>query len=206
MLKWVVTCDQPFSAPQQEAFVELIHTLNPEAHSYTDKTIKADELADYLSKFDELKSVIAQIPGKISITMDAWTSKNSLSFLAIRGHWLDDEWKYQSKLLDFAYVDGEHTGYKQSVILEECLRRLAIPFSNIIAITLDNASNNDTLFDWLADHGILPATHRIRCMPHILNLAVQDILKLLKVPDNYDFDPDFDVDANLDDEVSLSTD
>ncbi|KAJ6642918.1 putative AC transposase, partial [Pseudolycoriella hygida] len=76
LLKWIVACDQPFTAPQEEAFVELIRTLNPDAHIYSDKTIKKDELTEYLTKFDELKEEIAKVPGKISITMDSWTSKN----------------------------------------------------------------------------------------------------------------------------------
>ncbi|KAJ6639606.1 putative AC transposase, partial [Pseudolycoriella hygida] len=189
--KWIVACDQPFTAPQEEAFVELIRTLNPDAHIYSDKTIKKDELTEYLTKFDELKEEIAKVPGKISITMDSWTSKNWIPFLAIRGHWIDDDWNYKSKLLDFAYIEGNHSGEKHSQIFIKCVKRLKLPFSKILAITLDNASNNDTLFKWLIEHGLSPERNQVRCMPHIINLAAQDILKSLNVPateDNADLE------------------
>lgn len=191
-----MTCDQPFTAAQEEAFVEMVASLNPDAHLYSDKTIKSDELAEYVTKFDELKVVVSKIPGKISITIDGWTSKNQIAFLAIRGHWLDDDWRYQSKLLDFSNIDGEHSGYKHSLIFTECLTRLEIPFSKILAITLDNASNNDTFFDWLEDHGISAVTNQMRCMAHIINLAVQDILVTLEVPEE-DNDEDLEVEVRI---------
>lgn len=124
--------------------------------------------------------------GKISITLDGWTSKNSLPFLAIRGHWLDEEWNLRSKLLDFAYVEGSHNGQNHSVILSECLDFLEIPFTKISAITCDNAGSNDTLFEWLDDYGISAVTSQVRCLAHVLNLAVQDVLASLKVPSQFD--------------------
>ncbi len=42
LLKLVVMCYQPFSAPKDEAFVELVKKLNPLAHIVSDKTIRAD--------------------------------------------------------------------------------------------------------------------------------------------------------------------
>lgn len=198
LMKWVATCDQAYTAPQQDAFIELVKSLNPDARIMSDKTIKADELAEFLKKFDELKRTIAAVPGKISITMDGWTSKNSFPFLAIRGHWLDSEWKYHSKLLDFAYIEGQHTGEKQSAILVDVLERLGIAFGKILAITLDNAANNNTLFDFLEEYGITATSNQVRCMAHIINLSVQDILATLKVPASYN---DIDPDDNLDDEV-----
>lgn len=186
-MRWVIECNQPFTEPQQKASVALIRTLNPDATVVSDKTIKADLMAEFESKIKELITEIATVPGKISITMDACTSKNSLAFLAIRGHWLDQEWKYQSKMLDFAYIEGDHTGFNLSKIFVDCLARLEIPFTKILAVTLDNATNNDTFFTWLERHGITAVNNRMRCMAHILNLSVQDILKSLKVPYDADF-------------------
>lgn len=62
-MKWMVTCDQPYTAASEAAFVELVDSLNPDAYIVSDKTIKADELTEYLKKFDELKQLIAHIPG-----------------------------------------------------------------------------------------------------------------------------------------------
>ncbi|KAJ6639118.1 Zinc finger BED domain-containing protein RICESLEEPER 2, partial [Pseudolycoriella hygida] len=186
LMRWVIECNQPFTEPQQAAFVALVRTLNPEAKVVSDVKVKSDVMAAYKDKLEELKREVANVPGKISITLDAWTSKNALAFLAIRGHWLDDKWVYRTKLLDFAYIDGEHTGFNLSEIFGECLSRLELPYSKILAITLDNASNNDTFFDWLQEHGLTAHKNRMRCMAHIINLCVQDILRSIKVPYNAD--------------------
>lgn len=61
----------------------MIDTLK--AHLISDKTVRADITADRNQvKLEELKTKMSSIPGKISTTMDGWTSKNILSFLAIR--------------------------------------------------------------------------------------------------------------------------
>lgn len=140
------------------------------------------------------------MPGKISITLDGWTSKHGLPFLAIRGHWIDEQCELKSKLLDFAYVDGSHDGQNHSVILAECLRNLNVPFTKILAITGDNAGSNDTLFDWLDVYGISAVTSQVRCLAHVINLAAQDMLAGLKVP--LDYDPEYD--QHLENEASFN--
>lgn len=160
-------------------------------------------MAEFAHKINELKTEIANVPGKISITLDAWTSKNSLAFLAIRGHWLDQNWNYHSKLLDFAHIEGDHKGFSLSGIFTDCLTRLEIPFTKILAVTLDNATNNDTFFFWLEQHGINAVDNRMRCMAHIINLSVQDIMSALKVPYDADFHEYEEYEDELENEVGL---
>ncbi|KAJ6639913.1 Zinc finger BED domain-containing protein RICESLEEPER 2 [Pseudolycoriella hygida] len=178
------------NAPKDQAFVDLVKCLNPLARIVCDKTIRADLMVEYERKVEELKTELAAVPGKISITLDGWTSKHGLPFLAIRGHWVDEQWQLKSKLLDFAYIEGNHDGRNHSIIRSECLRRLNVRFSEILGITADNASSNDKLFDWLDSCGVSAVTSQVRCLAHVINLAVQDMLAALKVPS--DCDPEYD--------------
>lgn len=56
----------------------------------------------------------------------------------------------------------------------------------MLAISTDNASNNDTMFQNFAnicareDVNFDPPNQRVRCLGHIINLAVQNTLKDLK--------------------------
>lgn len=155
-------------------------------------------------KMNELKTEIANVSGKISVTLDAWTSTNSLAFLAIRVHWMVQNWNYQSKLIDFAHIEGDHTGFSLSRIFTDCLTRLEIPFTKILAVTLDNATNNDTFSLWLEEHGINAVDHRMGCMAHIINLSVQDIMSSLKVPYDANFHEYEEYEDELENEVSLA--
>ncbi len=209
MLKWIVVCDQPYTEPQQQSFIDMIKTLNPEAQTISDKTVHADLMTTFEIKFMQMKNEVNAVPGKISITLDLWTSKNFLSFMAIRGHWLDDDWTYQTKLLDFLYVPDDHSGENLSKILDECLSRYGIPYSKILGITLDNAPSNNTLFEFLMamTDDLSEDTCHIRCLAHIINLVAQDILALLKVPeqktDEFDYEnedlDDIDLNEPIDD-------
>lgn len=114
--------------------------------------------------------------------------------MAIRAHWISADWVYQTVLLDFSYIDGSHGGGDFCDIFLKCLKRFDIPLSKVLAVTMDNVTSNDTFVDCLRIHGIKfginlsAAENRVRCMAHIINLGVQDILESLKIPLNYDFD------------------
>jgi len=67
-----------------------------------------------------------------------------------------------------------HTSVYLAGRVLECLRTYGIQ-NQILGITLDNASNNNTLVNELADllHGYQGSLTRIRCFAHILNLVVK---------------------------------
>lgn len=188
LLKWVVVSSQPFSVVEEEAFVELIRLLNPTAELISDKTMRADVMAAYYDQIEEIKSQLKEVPGKISITLDCWSSKNILSFLVIRAHWISSEWELKSQLLDFSPIECDHDGENLCRIFLECISRFNIPLSKILAYTMDNATNNDTFISALKNHGIeigvnvSAEENQVRCLAHIFNLAVQDMLKVLNVP------------------------
>lgn len=130
---------------------------------------------------------LKKVPGKISFT-DAWTSKNVLPFMAIRAHWISSDWAYETVLLDFSHIDGKHDGKNFRSMFVQCLERFQIPLSKMLALTMDNVSSNDTFMEFLRLHGIelgvkiTAEENRVRCILHILNLVVQDILQFLKIP------------------------
>lgn len=186
--------NQPFSEVQVDSFLEMIHTLNPDAVTVCKETVKRDIMKKFDELAQEIKLKLSKSPGKFSFTLDAWTSKNVLPFLAIRAHWINADWEYETVLLDFCHIQGKHDGSNFSNIFLGCLQRYEIPLSKVLGVTIDNASANDTFMSCLEVHGIKVGTHissvenRVRCMPHILNLCVQDVLETLKVPLNSEVD------------------
>lgn len=107
------------------------------------------------------------------------TRKNT-PFMA--GHWLTSEFTYETVLLD-----GSHSVRSLCNHFIKCLEFFDIPLSKVLAVTADNVSPNDALMVALEAYGIekgvsfSPDDYQVRCMAHILNLAVQDILSTLKI-------------------------
>ncbi|CAG8584946.1 9092_t:CDS:2, partial [Gigaspora rosea] len=96
-----------------------------------------------------------------------WTSPNNKSFVAVTAHYINDNWVLQELIIDFGLMTGKHDG--------------------LLAVTLDNASNNNAFvqelemklseelsIEWDSER------LRFRCFNHILNLAVQAALDCIK--------------------------
>ena len=54
---------------------------------------------------DRLESV-----DRLAITLDFWTSDNQISFIGLRVHWVDTEWKMSECVLGLRQLEGSHTG------------------------------------------------------------------------------------------------
>jgi hypothetical protein len=128
---------------------------------------------------------------KISIALDAWSANNHLSFLAIKGYYISNNWKLQDRLLDFIPVRGRHTGTSMAVEVLQVLTNTNTK-RRLLATTCDNAGNNGTLttnpqsklqeehINWVAKENTVP------CLAHIINLVVQDIIQHLKLTASHD--------------------
>lgn len=66
------------------------------------------------------------VSGRISFTLDAWTSRNMISFLGITCHWIDDNWALHETLVDFVRLSGAHSGDNLCEAFERSCRELAI--------------------------------------------------------------------------------
>jgi hypothetical protein len=57
---------------------------------------------------------------RVSLTTDTWTSKNSLNYMCVTAHFIDNEWKLQKAIIGFFLVKG-HRGEDIGKSLENCL-------------------------------------------------------------------------------------
>lgn len=132
------------------------------------------------------QQILRQLPPsrKISLALDCWTSPNHLAFLAILGYFITDDWEYKEVLLAFHPLRGKHTGKTLARLVSQTLQEYNIS-SQLLAITADNAANNDRLRKELSKDlnrkGITwnPDAGTIRCMAHIIQLSVTKFLGVL---------------------------
>jgi len=148
-------------------------------------------------------------PGKIPIASDAWTSTNQLSFLALTASWITEDWELVISLIDFILLKGVHSGANMAGMTYKTLEefdmkhkvsyRLTAGGSSghcnahqvtiqYITNTGDNASNvgtfNHAVVDMLQENDarweLNADTSTIRCLSHIIHLAVLELLVGLK--------------------------
>lgn len=130
--------------------------------------------------------------GRLSLTTDSWSAINGAQHAAITVHQINNEWVYQHCVLDIIHLkEPIHLGE----YLAEQLQAITDDFgitNGVFTITQDNASNNTVMlaeFEIGACTGIASIQQPwsfivkegdVRCMAHIINLAVQAALTMLK--------------------------
>lgn len=136
-----------------------------------------------------MQTVVMQIlqnnSSKISFTIDGWTSVANKSYYGITGHFIDNQWNIQSLVIDFVPSNGFHSGRDIAKLFYETLKQHGL-LEKLQGITLDNASAN-TVF--LAELAPLMAADNLpfssvnqhfRCFAHVINLAVNDMLRVVQ--------------------------
>ncbi|KAJ6093619.1 hypothetical protein N7486_008908 [Penicillium sp. IBT 16267x] len=87
----------------------------------------------------ELRFLMASA-SSIALSLDGWTSQNSLPMLAINAHWMSPAVQQHRACIEFVEIKGNHSGEKLANIVAMVLERFHIS-NKVMTITADNASN-----------------------------------------------------------------
>ena len=184
LLTLIVVRNLPFAIVEWPEFHTLCQALNSQsegvittAHSTITNKLKGC----WTNHKDVVRRDLQSAISNIHISLDIWTSPNHHLLLAICAHYTTHLLKRQKALLALCTVAG-HSGQNQFNVLLPVLQDYGV-IRKLGAIVADNASPNNTLCEIIEDHMLLEearewrAKHwRIRCIGHIINLAVQAFL------------------------------
>ena len=115
------------------------------------------------------------------MTTDTWTSIQNLNYMVVTKHFIDGDWTYQKKILNFFPI-ANHKGDTIGRVVKSYLLKWGI--DQLFTITMDNANSNDVAIDYVKkktnerNSSILGGEFmHMRCCAYILNLIVQSGLK-----------------------------
>jgi hypothetical protein len=126
LIQWIVLSQQPFTIIEEPSFHSFVKVLHPTTKLPTANTVKKYIMDFYTIEIQRVKEILQSVPGKISFTIDIWTSPSMKSFLAITAHFINVEWELQSIILDFIQIWGSHTGENIKKIFVTCLESYGI--------------------------------------------------------------------------------
>ena len=131
----------------------------------------------------------------IAITIDFWSDKKFVSYLVLTGHFLSEDFKSNSTILQFSSFDQRHFSDLIGQEIEKQLVDLNI-FDKISTITSDNTPNMIGLFQHLSRD-----IKHIPCMAHMLHLVICNGLGIWEeTNDNDDLNQTTDKSINNTDE------
>ncbi|KAJ5082681.1 hypothetical protein N7532_011724 [Penicillium argentinense] len=188
LLRWVVSSKQPFTVIESPDFQQLFKDIPGVSLPFSSRhTLRQRLLEDFDQQRANLKEELAATCKTIALSLDVWTSKNHLPILGVIGHWLTEEFDYRERVLEFTELHGPHSGENLATAIETLLIELNLEHK-LLSITGDNARNNERmvlqLFEKLQQSGantlFCGLGSYVRCLAHIINLIVKDILSALK--------------------------
>ena len=182
----IIAHDLPFSIVEWRVSRKCHKFLNKDCRSISRRTTKCDVMKKYEIEKEKLKQQLGQIPSRVCLTFDCSTACTNIGYISLIAHYVDKDWKLKSKILSFTHMQPPHTGHDLALKVLEFLKDWGIE-KKIFSITLDNASSNDNMQNMLKEHLCLSNSlllngefFHIRCSAHILNLIVQDGLKVAR--------------------------
>lgn len=97
----------------------------------------------YEEKKQILKEKMSKSCQRICITTDMWTFVQTLVYLSLTVHFIDDEWKLHKKIINFCMIPSLHTGENIANVIVKQL--MDSNMDRLCTITLDNSSTNDVV-------------------------------------------------------------
>ncbi|KAF4613306.1 hypothetical protein D9613_011207 [Agrocybe pediades] len=120
--------------------------------------------------------MFAELESKVSLSLDAWTSSNQFTFIAIIAHCVSNNGVLEELLVDFKVVFGEHSGANMAASVWATLELYEL-LSKVFV--MDNASNNDTMLKSIEEHcfkifALIPST-----VSRYIKFSLSILLKVL---------------------------
>jgi hypothetical protein len=183
--RYTVACSLPFAHVEQPAFRDFVRYLCPAADDLlpgSATTVKADLQWGYNNKKELVKRALQNALSSVHIVPDNWTSPNCLGAIGFTVQFVTEDQGVQSLVVRIKELEGQHSGENMAEAIMEFIREYGIA-SKVGYFMMDNAANMNTMIDKVSDElehefdvFYDPLPHRLRCVGHIINLAVMEFL------------------------------
>nr|GEV42870.1 zinc finger BED domain-containing protein RICESLEEPER 2-like [Tanacetum cinerariifolium] len=180
LIKEIIIDELPFSVVDQEGFKEYL-----EARYYRGFQIPSHEMIarDCVQVFMEekakLKSLIKKTDQRVCLTLNIWMSKQSVKYLCISAHFIDNNWELHKKIIGFSPLIS-NSGEEIGRAVEKCLLDWGI--SNVLTISTSSASSYDAAIDYLKTRLVNKVLDckflHLKCIIDFINDLVKDGLNL----------------------------
>ncbi|KAH9659476.1 BED-type domain-containing protein [Citrus sinensis] len=141
----VVKHELPLRFVEYESFRDFVDYCNPLVKHMSRNTLKSEIFKIYNIEKGKAMNLLEITNSRVAITTDMWTACNQKKgYMVVTGHFIDNSWHLQNRILRFIYVQAPHTADCISQILVKCLMDWNLD-RKLSTVTLDNCSTNDAM-------------------------------------------------------------
>lgn len=185
LARMIVLHGYPFGIIQHSGFKTFLRNLQPQFKLVSFETLKADCLRIYESARLKLQEVLGKLTCRVSLSVDMWKSNVDMEYMCLTCHYIDNDWRFQKKILAFLPVESLSTGEEISKAIVQSMCDCNID-RKVSSLLLDNCSFDDVvaneLLNFLQPKGSLHLNGdmlHVHSCAHVLSHIVQDGLELI---------------------------
>ncbi|ESQ37609.1 hypothetical protein EUTSA_v10002435mg [Eutrema salsugineum] len=119
--KMIIIHDYPLHMVEHPGFVSFVQSLQPQFDAVSFNNVQGDCVATYLVEKQNVMKSLEGIPGRFCLTLDFWTSKLTLGYVFLTGHFIDSDWKIQKKLLNVLMESYPESDGALSLAVANCV-------------------------------------------------------------------------------------
>ncbi|KAG7998079.1 hypothetical protein I3843_01G241200 [Carya illinoinensis] len=184
--KMIMLHDYPLHIVEHAGFNDFIRTLQPQFNNLSFKTVQEDCVAVYLKEKQSLRNLISGIPGYVSLTLDLWTSNQTLGYVFLTGHFIDGDWNLQRRILNVVMVPSPESDYAFNQAVVACLSDWHLK-GRLFTLAVDQSFSNETSMGNL--RGLLSVRNPLmlngqlligNCYARVLSRLAQDALGAMR--------------------------
>ncbi|KAI7725120.1 hypothetical protein M8C21_005152 [Ambrosia artemisiifolia] len=178
LINTLIIDELPFSVVEQDEVKKIMETEFPGFQVPSSEMISKDCAQLYMDEKLKLKGFVKTTKQRVCLSLDSWKSNQSVNYLCITAHFIDENWNLHKKIIGFSPI-GSDNGEEIGRAVEKCLHDWEI--SNVLAISAGNASSFDAAISYLGPRLRNPVLDgkffRLKCLVELANTMVKGALE-----------------------------
>ena len=118
LARMIIVDELPFRFVEHGGFIDFMAKVEPRFEVPSWVTVARDCLRVYIKEKESLRKVL-MAGQRVFLTTDTWTSIQNLNYLYLTTHYIDVDWIYHKKILNFCLVPS-HKGETTGRVVESC--------------------------------------------------------------------------------------
>ena len=127
----------PLSSIDRHSFNHFCRQMNCFYPVPSRRTVTRGIEESYEEAYVKIMKVFQEIPGRVSLTADGWSSRTMKWYFVVTIHWIGADWKHHSCLLDFVYFPAPHNQWSTSELLLKIMTEFSV-HTKVRSITTDS--------------------------------------------------------------------
>ncbi|KAL0463943.1 UNVERIFIED_CONTAM: Zinc finger BED domain-containing protein RICESLEEPER 2 [Sesamum latifolium] len=121
LAKMIIQHEYPLHMVEHSGFIDFARALQPQFNITSVTAVQEQVMGIYFREKHKLLDLLSGISGRLNLTVDLWTSNQSLAYVLITGHFIDNDWKLQRRILNFITVQFPDSDTAFSHAIADCL-------------------------------------------------------------------------------------